>query len=112
MIIYFARWRVPVANSEKLEEMIQAIIRHVRANPQTYPQLRSAIYCSSTRPESSEEDWMWVEEYADREAMDAFYKALKEDKTFLEIHDKQYGFWQLIVDDSFKDEVYTERVRF
>ena len=55
---------------------------------------------------------MWVEEYADQEAMDAFYKALKEDKTFLEIHDKQYGFWRLIVEDSFKDEVYTERVRF
>ena len=55
---------------------------------------------------------MWVEEYADQEAMDAFYKALKEDKTFLEIHDKQYDFWHLIIKDSFKDEVYTERVRF
>ena len=112
MTIYFARWRIPTANSEKMEETIQAIMRHLRANPQRYSQLRSAIYCSSTRPESSEEDWMWVEEYADQEAMDVFYKALKEDKTFLEIHDKQYGFWRLIVEDSFKDEVYTERVRF
>jgi hypothetical protein len=31
--------------------------------------------------------------------MDAFYKALEEDKTFLEIHDKQYDFWHLIVDE-------------
>jgi myosin-crossreactive antigen len=68
--------------------------------------------CSSARIESSEEDWMWVEEYSDREAMDAFYKAIKEDKTFLEIHDKEYDFWRLIVDGSFKDKVYTERVRF
>jgi myosin-crossreactive antigen len=69
------------------------------------------VICSSTK-EESEEDWMWVEEYADQEAMDAFYKALDGDKTFMEIHDKQYDFWHLIVKDSFKSEVYTERVRF
>jgi quinol monooxygenase YgiN len=112
LIIYSARWRVPAANSEKLEEMFHALITHVRSNPQTYPQLRSAVICSSARPELSEEDWMWVEEYVDQEAMDAFYKAIKEDRTFLEIHDKQYDFWRLIVEGSFKDEVYTERVRF
>jgi len=112
LIRYFAQWRVPTANSKKFEEMIRAIIAHIRSNPQRLPQLRSAVICSSTKPESSEENWMWVEEYADQEAMDAFYKALKEDKTFLEIHDKQYGFWRLIVEGSFKDEVYTERVRF
>jgi quinol monooxygenase YgiN len=88
LIIYSARWRVPAANSKKLEEMFRALITHVRSNQQTYSQLRSAVICSSARPESSEEDWMWVEEYADREAMDAFYKAIKEDKTFLEIHDE------------------------
>jgi hypothetical protein len=49
---------------------------------------------------------------ADLEAMDAFYKAIKEDKAFVEIHDKQYDFWRLVVEGSFKDEVYTERVRF
>jgi myosin-crossreactive antigen len=112
LIFYVGRWRVPAANSKKLEEMFQALIKHVRANPQTYPQLRSAIICSSARTKSSEEDWMWVEEYANREEMDAFYKALKEDKTFLEIHDKQYDFWHLIIQDSFKDEVYKEKVRF
>jgi hypothetical protein len=99
-------------NSKKLEEMFRALITHVRSNRQTYPQLRSAVICSSVEAGSSEEEWMWVEEYADREAMDAFYKAIKEDKTFLEIHDKQYNFWRLIVEGSFKDEVYTERVRF
>jgi hypothetical protein len=70
------------------------------------------VICSSVEKGSSEENWMWVEEYADQEAMDAFYKATKEDKRFLEIHDKQYDFWHLIVEGSFKDEVYTERVRF
>jgi hypothetical protein len=99
-------------NSKKLEEMFRALITHVRSNRQTYPQLRSAVICSSVEAGSSEEEWMWVEEYADREAMDAFYKAIKEDKTFLEIHDKQYNFWRLIVEGSFKDEVCTERVRF
>lgn len=111
-IFYLARWRVPTANSKKFEEMIHALVTHLRSNPQTYPQLRSAVYCSSPGRKPSEEDWMWVEEYADQEAMDAFYKAIKEDKTFLEIHDKQYGFWRLIVDGSFEDEVYSERVRF
>jgi quinol monooxygenase YgiN len=112
LLFYIGRWRVPAANSKKLEEMFRALMTHVRSNPQTYPQLRSAVICSSAGNESSEEDWMWVEEYADREAMDAFYKALEEDKTFLEIHDKQYDFWHLIVEGSFKDEVYTERARF
>lgn len=112
LIMYFARWRVLAANSKKLEEMFRIICAHLRSNREKYPQLRSAVICSSARKESSEEDLMWVEEYADQEAMDAFYKALEEDRTFLEIHDKQYDFWRLIVDGSFKDEVYTERVRF
>jgi quinol monooxygenase YgiN len=112
LIFYVGRWRVSTANSKKLEEMFHAIIAHVRSNPQRYAQLRSAAICSSARKDSSEEGWMWIEEYADQEAMDAFYKAIKEDKTFLEIHDKQYDFWRLIVDGSFNDEVYAERVRF
>jgi myosin-crossreactive antigen len=70
------------------------------------------VICSSAQGGPSEEAWVWVEEYADREAYDAFYKALEEDKTFLEIHDKQYDFWRLIVEGSFKDELYTERARF
>lgn len=111
-MFYVGRWRIPAANSKKLEEMFRAIIAYLRSNPQRYPQLRSAVIFSSAKPESSEEDWMWVEEYADRESMDAFYKALKEDKAFLEIHDKQYDFWRLIVDGSFKDEVCQERARF
>ena len=112
MLFYIGRWRVPVANGKKLEEMFCAICTHLRSNQQTYPQLRSAVICSSPDKELSEENWMWVEEYADRDAMDAFYKAIEKDKTFLEIHDKQYDFWHLIVEGSFKDEVYTERVRF
>ena len=52
------------------------------------------------------------EEYADREAYDAFYKALEEDETFLEIHDKKHDFRRLIVEGSFKGELFTERVRF
>ena len=112
MLTYIGRWRVPTANSKKLEEMFRAICTHLRSNRQRYPQLRSAVICSSFETESSEEDWLWVEEYADREAYDAFYKALEEDKTFLEIHDKQYDFWRLIVEGSFKGELYTERARF
>jgi hypothetical protein len=112
LLIYIGRWRVPAANSKKLEEMFRAILAHVRSNRERYPQLRSAVICSSVEAESSEEDWLWVEEYADREAYEAFYRELKEDKTFLEIHDKQYDFWRLIVDGSFKGELYTERARF
>ena len=112
MLIYIGWWRVPAANSKRLEEMFRAICAHLRSDRAKYPQLRSAVICSSVGTALSEEDWMWVEEYADREAMDAFYKAIKEDKTFLEIHDKQYDFWRLIVNGSFKDGVYTERARF
>jgi hypothetical protein len=112
LIIYIGRWRAPAANSKKLEDMFRALITHVRSNQQTYPQLRSAVICSSVEAGSSEEDWLWVEEYPDRGAYEAFYRALEEDKTFLEIHDKQYDFWHLIVEGSFKGEVYTERARF
>lgn len=112
LIIYVGRWRVPAGNSKKLEEMFHTLIAHVKSNPQRYPQLQSAVICSSSGSESSEEDWMWVEEYANREAYEAFYKALDEDKTFLEIHDEKYDFWHLIVKDSFKSELYTERARF
>jgi hypothetical protein len=70
------------------------------------------VICSSVEAGSSEEDWMWVEEYADRESYEAFYKALEEDKTFLEIHDEKDDFWHLIVKDTFKSKLYTERARF
>jgi len=112
LLFYVGRWRVPAANSKKLEEMFRALITHVRSNSQRYPQLQSAVICSSVEAGSSEEDWMWVEEYADREAYEAFYKALGEDRTFLEIHDDKYGFWRLIVPCSFNGEVYAERARF
>jgi hypothetical protein len=112
LLFYVGRWRVPAANSKKLEEMFRALITHVRSNSQRYPQLQSAVICSSVKAGSSEEDWMWVEEYADREAYEAFYKALEEDRTFLEIHDEKYGFWRLIVEGSFNGELYTERARF
>jgi hypothetical protein len=48
---------------------------------------------------------LWVEEYADREAYDTFYKALEEDKTFLEIHNEKYDFWHLIVEGSFEQRI-------
>jgi len=112
LLIHIGRWRVSEANSKKLEEMFRAILAHVRSNRERYPQLRSCVICSSVETGSSEENWLWVEEYADREAYDAFYKALEEDETFLEIHDEQYDFWRLIVDGSFKGELYTERARF
>jgi myosin-crossreactive antigen len=70
------------------------------------------VICSSVEAGSSEEAWVWVEEYADRDAYDAFYRALEEDRAFLEIHDKKYDFWHLIVEGSFKGELYTERARF
>jgi myosin-crossreactive antigen len=69
------------------------------------------VICSSDKATSSEEDWLWVGEYVDREAYDAFYKALEEDKTFLEIHNEKYDFWHLIIDGSFKGELFTEMVR-
>lgn len=112
LLTYIGRWRVPEANSKKLEEMFHAILTHVRSNREKYPQLQSCVICSSVEAESSEEVWMFIEEYADREAYDAFYKALEEDKAFLEIHDKQYDFWRLIVESSFKGELFTERARF
>jgi hypothetical protein len=112
LLFYIGRWRAPAANSRKLEDMFRVIITYLRTNPQRYPQLRSAVICSSVEAGASEENWLWVEEYADRDAYEAFYKALEEDKTFLDIHDKQYDFRRLIVTGSFKDEVYTERVRF
>jgi hypothetical protein len=112
LFIYFARWRVPKANSMKLEEMFRVLLTYVRSSRERYPQLRSAIYCSSIKADASEEDWFWVEEYASREDYEAFYKALDDDNEFLEIHNKQFDFWHLIVEGSFNHELYSERVRF
>jgi hypothetical protein len=112
LLVYLAQWRVPVANSMKLEEMFRVLLSYVRSNRERYPQLRSAIYCSSIKADVSEEDWFWVDEYANREDYEAFYRALDDDKKFLEIHDKQFDFWHLIVEGSFNHKLYSERVRF
>jgi hypothetical protein len=112
LFIYFAQWSVPITNSIKLEEMFCALLTYVRSNRERYPQLRSAVYCSSVSVDTSDEDWIWVEEYMNREDYEAFYKSLKDDEEFKKIHDKQYDFWHLITKGSFKDREYQERLRF
>jgi hypothetical protein len=47
LLIYIGRWRVPEANSKKLEEMFRAMLTHVRSNREKYRQLQSCVICSS-----------------------------------------------------------------
>ena len=77
MLCDVTRWRVHASNSKQHLEMWRAIMQHQRANRQRFPYKRSRFF-TMLDSESSEEHWMYIDEYEDREAFDRMYKAAED----------------------------------
>jgi len=82
MLCDVTRWRVHASNSKKHLEVWRAIMQHQRANRQRVPYKRSRFF-TMVDSESSEEHWMYIDEYEDREAFDRMYKAAEDQPDLL-----------------------------
>jgi len=81
------RWRVHASNSRKHLEFWRAGIQIQRINRQKFHYKRSR-YFTMVDSESSEEHWMSIDEYEDREAFDRLYKAAEDQPDLLYSDDK------------------------
>ena len=77
MLCDVTRWRVQASNSKKHMELWRAIMQHQRDNRQKVYYKRSRFY-TMVDSESSEEHWMFIDEYENREEFDRTYKAFND----------------------------------
>jgi len=78
LLIDVSRWRIPKENSEKHLNTWREILDHQKSHPEKYLYSRSRIF-KLTEEASSEESWLAIDEYEDRETYDKTMKALESD---------------------------------
>lgn len=104
MIYEFGRWQVPVTSSKTHLEIIRAIYTHIKFHRQNFSYLRSSRFYS-TESNDTNETWIYIDEYADRENYERMMKALSEDDRTGRLRKA----WEaLIVPGSFRTEVWTD----
>jgi len=108
LLINIVRWRIPKENSSKQFEVWREMMDYQKTHPERVYYTRSRFY-SSTEEGSSEESWMFLDEYEHREDYDKWMKAVREDPELIRLMDEWFPKWDaLIVPWSRKGEVWTE----
>jgi hypothetical protein len=108
LLINIMRWRVPNENSGKQFEFWREVMDYQRVHPEKVYYTRSRFY-TSTEEGSSEESWMFLDEYEGREGYDKWMKAVREDPELVKLMEEWMPRWdRLIVPGSKKGEVWTE----
>jgi len=111
-LINIRLWRVPKENSTKQLEFWREVTDYYRSHPNKFHWTKSHFY-TFTDEGSSEEHWMFLDEYDDREAYDKTMKTMREDPEVAKLVDAWMPKWDgLIVPGSRKKgEVWTEVLR-
>ena len=109
MLINIVRWRIPKENSSKQFDVWRAMMDYQKTHPEKVYYTRSRFYTSSEEG-SSEESWMFLDEYEHREDYDKWMKVVREDTELIKLMDEWVPKWDaLIVPGSKKKgEVWTE----
>ena len=108
MLVNIVRWRVPKENSQNQFEFWREMMDWQRSHPEKVYYTRSRFF-TFTEEGSSEENWMFLDEYADLEGYDKWMKAVREDPELVKLMDEWTPMWdRLIVPKSKKGEVWTE----
>ena len=108
MFVNIARWRVPKENSEKQFELWYKVMEYQRSHPEKVFYVLSRFF-TFTEKGSSEENWMAIAEYKNREDFDKGMKTIKEDPGFAKLLDEFFPKWDaIIVAESRKHEYWTE----
>jgi hypothetical protein len=108
MFVNIVRWRVPKENSGRVLDLWSEMMDYQRSHRQYFHYIRSRFFVHLGR-ESSEEDWMFLDEYERREDYDKWMKAVNEDPELIRLTDDFFPKWDaLIVPESRKSETWTE----
>ena len=108
MLVNIVRWRISKENSSKQLEIWREMMDYQRSHPVKVYYARSRFY-TSTEEGSSEENWMFLDEYEDRAGYAKWMKAVREDPELVKLMDEWFPRWDaLIVPGSKKGEVWTE----
>jgi hypothetical protein len=110
LFVNVVRWRVSKENSKKQFEFMRWWMDWQRSHPEKLYYTKSRLF-TSTEEESPEENWMFLDEYEQREDFDKQMKAAHEDPELAKvINDECFPRWDpLIVPGSKrKGEAWTE----
>jgi hypothetical protein len=67
LLVNTVRWRISKENHEKQFEFWREVTDYQRSHPEKFHWIRSRFY-AMTEEDSSEEHWMFLDEYDSREA--------------------------------------------
>ncbi|MGA8904313.1 MAG: hypothetical protein WB661_04815 [Candidatus Bathyarchaeia archaeon] len=111
-MVNIVRWRIPKENSSKLFELWREMMDYQRSHSEKFYYTRSRFF-TFTEEGSSEENWMFLDEYDNREAYDKTMKTMREDPEVAKLADEFFPKWDaLIVPGSKKKgEIWTEVLR-
>jgi hypothetical protein len=108
MFVNIVKWRIPKEKSKKQFEVWQEMMNYQKSHPKKVYYNRSRFF-TYTETDSSEENWMFLDEYKDRNGYDRWMKAVREDPELVSLMEKWFPKWDaLIVPDSRKGEVWIE----
>jgi hypothetical protein len=109
LFINIVKWRVPKENSGKLLEFMRWWMDWQRAHPEKFYYTRSRLF-TFIEEGSSEENWMFLDEYERREDFRKQRRAIRDDPELSRVvKDECYPkFDALVVPGSRKGEVWTE----
>ena len=114
MLINIVRWRVPKEKSGKHFEFwrwwTDWLRSHRSSHPEKFYYTRSRLF-TFTEEGSSEEDWMFLDEYENREDFDKQMKAVREDPELAKvIKDECFPRWDAVIGPGSRKrgEVWTE----
>jgi len=108
LLVNIVRWRIPKENNGKQFELWREMMDYQKSHPEKFYYTRSRFF-TSTEEGSSEEKWMFLDEYEDLEGYDKWMKAVRGDPELVKLMDEWMPKWdRLIVPKSKKGEVWTE----
>jgi hypothetical protein len=108
MLVNIMRWRVLKKDSKKQFELWREMMEYQRSHPEKVFYVRSRFF-TFTEKGSSEENWMFLDEYENRKDFDKWMKTVREDPELTRVADKFFPKWDaLVIQGSKKSEVWTE----
>ena len=109
LLVNIVRWRVLKENHEKQFEFWREVLDYQRIHPEIFHYTRSRFYTMSEEG-SSEEHWICLDEYDNREAYDKTMKTMREDPEVAPIVDAWFPKWDAVIVRGSKEkgEVWTE----
>ena len=108
MWVNIVKWRVPKEKSKEQLEIWGEMIDYQRSHPETVSLLRSRFF-TYTDEGSSEENWMFLDEYRSREDFERFVKKWDEDPELSKLGKKFFAKWEAVmIPKSRKREYWTE----